>query len=288
MANGRLICFFVSVLLLSLVGCRQSDRDADITMRLYCGAGLRPAVEALVTEFELLASEAKVAPKGMSLKKVDLSFDCDYDGSERLLARMKLSERGDLFLPGSIYYVDLAEENGMVRSKRNVCYFVPTILVQAGNPKKIKSLDDLIKPGIRLGLGNRETCAVGRLSWKIFKKNQIPAESVLENLEFESTTVNELGNQIKLGTLDAVTVWDAVAMLYSQDGGDGSGEIVPIGFEENIVSTVGIGLLKSSEHPRWAEAFVDFIFSDAGRAIWKKYHYTIDRPVGMKAKVENQ
>jgi len=47
-------------------------------------------------------------------------------------------------------------------------------------------------------LGNPDTCAIGRKSAKLFAKNGLSLEDVLQNVEFQSVTVNDLGNQIKL------------------------------------------------------------------------------------------
>ena len=278
----RIGCVLVVGLLCFVVGCGQENAGQGgdgsvLQMRLYCGAGLRPAVDELVEEFQKRAADGKIEIEGKAEKTI-VDIARDYDGSERILARLELSKRGDFFLPGAIHYVDLIEKKGLVESKKEVCYFVPVILVQKGNPKKIFSLDDLLYPGIRLGIGNEKTCAIGRLVWKIFKKNGMSTDAVLKNVEYESVTVSELGNQIKMGTLDAVITWDAVAALYTESEGDGSGVAVPIPAERNVISTVGLGVLKTSEHPKWAGAFADFLTSPDGQAIWRKHHYTVEKP----------
>jgi ABC-type molybdate transport system substrate-binding protein len=44
--------------------------------------------------------------------------------------------------------------------------------------------------------------------------------------------------------------------------------------EKNIVSSVDIGILKFSKKKADAQAFVDFINSNAGRVIFEKHNYT--------------
>lgn len=257
------------LLALSVCGCGPADDSspdgpgpatstASPRLLLYCGAGIRPAADEIVKAFEA---------------KHGVTVECDYDGSERLLARMKLSGVGDVYMPGDVHYVDQAAEQGLVTSQRNVCYFIPVILVQKGNPKQVQSLADLVRPGIDVGLGNPEVCAVGRKSLKLFEKNAIPFEDVQKNVRFQSLTVNDLGNHIKLGRLDAVIVWDAMAAYFAD-----SGDVVAIPQKKNVISTVAAGVLKSSQQPQLAEELVEFIASDEGKAIFQKHHYTTELP----------
>jgi len=236
----------------------SSSADPSPQLLLYCGAGIRPAADELVKAFEA---------------KHGVTVQCDYDGSERLLARMKISGLGDVYMPGDAYYVEQAAKQGLVASQKNACYFVPVILVQKGNPKQIQSLADLTREGIDVGLGNPEVCAVGRTSIELFEKNRIPRDDVQKNVRFQSLTVNDLGNHIKLGRLDAVIVWDAMAAYFAE-----SGDVVEIPLENNVISTVASGVLKSSEHPEAAAALVDFIASDEGKAIFRKHRYTTELP----------
>ena len=221
-------------------------------------AGIRPPADELVAAF---AREHKV------------KIITDYAGSEVLLSKIKLVGRGDLYMPGDKHYVDQADKAGMVLSRRSVCYFVPTILVQKGNPKQIGSLNDLLKPGVKLGLGDDKACAIGRTCKQIFAKNNIDWTNVEKNLKFQSQTVNELGMQIQAKSLDAVIVWDAIALYYEKHG-----DQVPIRPEQNVISTVDIAVLKFTEDKDIAEKFVEFAASGAGREVFLKHNYTVDHP----------
>ena len=225
---------------------------------LYSGAGIRPAADEIVKAFE---------------QAHGVTIECDYDGSERLLARMKLSGLGDVYMPGDVHYVEQASEQGLITSHKNACYFIPVILVQKGNPKKVQSLVDLTRPGLDVGLGNPDVCAIGRKSLKLFQKNGIALDDVQKNVRFQAQTVNDLGNHIKLKRLDAVIVWDAMAAYFAADG-----DVVEIPREKNVISTVAAGVLKSSEHPELASKLVDFIASDEGKAIFRKHGYTTELP----------
>lgn len=225
---------------------------------LYCGAGIKPPVDELVGTFS---------------RENNVRLDVDYAGSEVLLSRIKLNRKGDLYMPGDAHYVDQADREGFILSRRPVCYFVPTILVRKGNPKEISGLEDLLTPGVRLGLGDPRACAIGRKAKGIFEKNGIPWADVEKDLRYQSLTVNELGLQIQTGSLDAVIVWDAIARYYGEHG-----EEVPIPAEKNVISRVEVAVLDFTRHGDTAARFCDFAASERGQAIFRKHNYRVDPP----------
>ena len=237
---------------------KEDKQSSSQELLLYCGAGIRPPADELVEVFEREYG-IKVAP--------------DYAGSEVLLSKMKLVRQGDLYMPGDRHYVEQAAQADMILSRKSVCYWVPTILVQKDNPKDIHSLNDLLKHGIKLGLGDSEACAIGRTSKQILEKNDIAWEDIKKNLVFQSLTVNELGLQIQAKALDAVIVWDAMARYYSDQGDE-----ISIPVENNVISTVDIGVLKFSKHQELAKNFMDFVASEAGRQIFQKHNYSTKPP----------
>jgi len=253
-----------AVIALALIGCKaedpeQSESESDSKeLLLYCGAGIRPPAAQMAEAFE---------------REHGVKVVVDYAGSEVLMSKIKLTRKGDLYMPGDKHYVDQAAQEGMILSQQSVCYFVPTILTQKGNPKNIRGLQDLVEAGLKLGLGDGKACAIGRKTKQIFAKNDIAWEDVEKNLVFQSLTVNELGMQIQAGSLDAVIVWDAIAKYYRDDGTE-----VPIPVENNVISTVDIGVLSFTENRSLAEKFLQFAASLRGRDIFVEHNYTVDAP----------
>ncbi len=249
------------------IGCRQEppsspEAKGRPSLMLFCGAGIQLPVAELAKAFS---------------EESNCRIEADYAGSEVLFSRIKLKQKGDLYMPGDRSYVDMAAEAGLVESSTPVCYFVPTILVVKGNPKKITSLRDLTRKGVRLGLGDAKACAIGRQVKKIFAKNSIPWADVEKNLVFQSLTVNELGVQIQTGSLDAVIVWDAVAKQYLRHG-----ELVAIPPAQNVISMVTIAVLRFSERKDLARRFAEYAASDRGQAIFRRHNYRVDPPTTSK------
>ena len=132
---------------------------------------------------------------------------------------------------------------------------------------------DLLKPGLRLGLGNPAACQIGRTSEAIFRKAGIDLEAVKERTVFSSITVNELGVQIEAGQVDATIVWDAIAACHAK-----AGEIVPIPPGERVISRVGIAVLSFSENKGRADEFARFLQGEEARAIFLKHQYRVTPP----------
>ena len=253
-AAGLAVVLLAAVM--AAAGCAGDAPQDDLY--LFAGAGLRPALDDMAAAYRA---------------ETGTTVTCDYGGSGMILSRLRLHERGDLFMPGDMWYVDLAEKDGLVASKTLVCYFVPVILVPKGNPAGITGLADLARPGVRLGLGDAEKCQIGRLCPQIFEKNGLDQAAIDANTRYASVTVNELGVQIKTGHLDAAIVWDAIAALYPD-----TAEVIRIPRDQNVISSVAVALLNLSKRPDEARRFIDFLTSDRGQAIFEKHHYRTEPP----------
>ena len=263
MKLGYLLVLFGAVIAVIVCGCGGQKSAADKNsgkkeFLIFSGGGLRLPVAELADTFG---------------EENGVNVLTDYAGAEVLISKAKLSKRGDIYIPGDKEYVDLAATKGLILSQKSVCYFVPTILVQKGNPKKITGLKDLTRPGIKLGLGNAQYIPIGRKSKRILAKNGISWADIETNLKFQSATVNELCLQIQAKSLDAVIVWDAVAHCYAKYG-----DQIAIPRDQNVVSTVDAGVLKFTRNRKLAGEFVDFLRSERGRAVFRKHNYRVDLP----------
>ncbi len=218
----------------------------------YCGAGLRPVVDEIVEMFA---------------KETGISVRVDYNASNLLLGRIRASEKGDLFMPGDMYYIEKAAALGLISESWKVAAFVPVIMVGKDNPLNIRTLADLTQGGLKLGLADERTAAIGRTARLLFKQNGIPLEAVGKNLVYDSVTVHELAVAVKLGHIDAAIVWEPVALLYKET------DIVRIPPGKNIVVPVPIAVLTSTQREKEARQFARFVFSEQSMAVFARHQY---------------
>jgi molybdate transport system substrate-binding protein len=226
-------------------------------LRLYAGAGLRPAVEKLVAAFEQEAG-VRVEP--------------DFGGSGLVLSRAREDATADLFLPGDAWYVNQLEKlsPGKVAGRAAVAYFVPTIIVYKGNPKGVKGLADLGSPDLRVGLGKADACQIGRVSARLLSGAGLDLAKLKPQ---ESLTVNELGVWVKMKNVDAAIVWEAIAANLGPDV-----QTVAIPPAQNVVSEVVLARLAGSKRPEEAGKFLEFVKGPRGQEILRGAGYRVDRP----------
>jgi molybdate transport system substrate-binding protein len=225
---------------------------------IHCAAGMRKPVEVLAAEFR---------------KKWGARVELSYDGSNRLLGQIKLTRKGDVYIAGDADYIDMAEKAGLVGSRKTICFFMPVIMVPKGNPGHILGLKDLLKAGLKIGVGDEKAAAVGRLTPEILKLNNIDIARWKKNVVLSTPTVNELGLAVKLGTVDAALVWRSVAKHYPDVS-----DIVTLDPEKNIIPAVEGAVLDYSDNPAAAAAFLDYLTSDRGRAVLTENGYLVERP----------
>ncbi|WP_263640956.1 substrate-binding domain-containing protein [Methanobrevibacter arboriphilus] len=91
---------------------------------------------------------------------------------ESYLLLSKHKKSGDVFLPADYKYMEDAMNNGYMENNtvKNITKNVPVIVVQKGNPKNITSLEDLAKPGVKVGVGEADGPAIGKTTQKILEK----------------------------------------------------------------------------------------------------------------------
>ena len=254
-------------ILFSVTGCRERTvaKSEPKELVLYCGTGIRDAAVELKRQFEADNSGVRIS--------------ITYAGSGRLLGQLGAARTGDVFMPGSAFYVDQAIDEGWAdeSSRREVAYFIPVIVVPKGNPKGIAGLKDFLRPGLRVGLGDERSVAIGKRAVKLFKKSEIPYDLVKANVVCRSATVNELGVAVGMKNVDVAIMWDANAKHFSD-----TCDMIEIPQNATIISTIPIVTLTFSRHAETAKAFIDFAASEHGKKIFLEASYTVELKHGDK------
>jgi len=268
-----LICLAVTLGMLLLVNggsAAQAKPPArregqKVRLMAHAGAGIRPALDELGSLFE---------------KQNGIKVEYNYKGSGCLLADVCASQKGDVYIPGEIYYMQQAVDRKLVPCYRIVSNLTTVLIVQAGNPKKVKGVQDLARRGMRVGIGDPEVVAVGRAAREVLTRAGV-WKQVEKNIAMTGQNVTEVSNGVKLGHIDAAIVWDATAALY------GSREltVLPIPEDYRVVSAVPAGPMKFSRRPKEAEEFVCFLASDQAAEVFKKHGFITPVPAAQRRKM---
>lgn len=190
-----------------------------------------------------------------------------------MLARMVLSETGDVYIAPEQAFMKSAVEQGAVDpgTIRGLVYMVPVVAVPKGNPKHIAALSDLARPGIRVAISRPETILVGRYALEIFQKAGL-SEEIGKNIVAEAARPDLLITWLSMGEVDAVITWHFYQSLAPEDI-----EVVLLPPEQ----LTGIGEMQGavatySKNHELAESLVDFLASAEGKAVFKKHGYIVD------------
>jgi molybdate transport system substrate-binding protein len=169
--------------------------------------------------------------------------------------------------------MEIAKKKGLVfpETEKYAVYLVPAINVQKGNAKRIKSLQDLLKPGLRVAIANPEGVCVGLYAVEIVEKNLSPAEKAAfrKNLVNYTESCEKTATAVSLKAVDAVIGWRVFRYWDPQRI-----ETVPLKKQEIVrIGYIPIAVSKFTANRALAQSFIDFIVSGEGKAFFKKYHY---------------
>ena len=226
--------------LLSAGPNRSHSGHSNRPLFLFCAAGMRYPLERIVADYE---------------REFGVTVELQYGGSNTLLSQLQISRTGDLYLAGDDSYIRLAREKGLADELVPLARMKPVIAVPKGNPKSIASIEDLLRADVKVGVGNPDAAAVGKKARKL-----LTASGHWEALQRRVThsgvfkpTVNEIANDVKLGSIDAGIIWDATAKQYAEL------DYVEVPELDAGLANIGITLLRSARIPSAALRFARYV-----------------------------
>ena len=229
-----------------LAGASGSGAETQGSIRAYLVHHGEPAFQKLAQEFE----------KDTGIH-VDVAFEC----RSGMLKLITTQGDGDVCTVSGQENVDQIEKAGLaVGPGVRIGEVIPVIEVLKGNPKGIRSLADLARPGVRVVLCARRGC-MGKVADQILAKAHL-SEKVEPNVTRflgEKTTAKAVDGE----KTDACVVWSWTTLEVGPDKYD----MVPIPDEHNVIEPVCAFVLKSAKNRAGAEKFTAFLQSDRAKAV---------------------
>ncbi len=257
---GRLMKYAFSILVAVAIGLgllgwlhmQSRSSQAHGTLTVYCAASLKKPVEAIAANFE---------------KEHGWTVSLQYGGSASLLSAARVSKTGDLFLSADDGTIADALKHGVIGEVISLVKQRPVVIVTRGNPKNIRALDDLLKPGVRLALANPESASISRVVRKALGDRW---EAFRSSATVFKPTVMDVAADAALGSVDAAIVWDSVVPQFAAT------ESVNVAEFERLEENASVALLKSSKQPAEALRLAHYMASPAkGGHIFAKNGYRI-------------
>jgi molybdate transport system substrate-binding protein len=245
------VLLLIMGLLLVTCGCAGGGSKS---ITAFCGSASKPAMEEAARVFE---------------EETGIRVYLHFSGSGTMLSQMKVSRSGDLYIPGSPDYMAMAVRDDVVEPNTEViiAYLVPAILVQEGNPKNIRNLSDLGKPGIEVGVGDPEAVCVGLYAYEILEFNGLWDE-VMPNVITYAESCSKAASLVALKSVDAIIGWrvfsawhDTIDVVYLAP------EQIP------RLAYIPAAVSSYTNDRESAALFLDFLTSTQGQNIFQKHGY---------------
>jgi molybdate transport system substrate-binding protein len=197
---------------------------------------------------------------GFSAANPGTTVTFNFGSSGTLATQIEQGAPADVFASADPAAIETLMQASLVDDRATVFARNKLVIVtKPGNPKKIKTLDDLATVGIVSLCGETAPCGTY-------------ADQVLTDAGVTIPTDKITRGQDAKATLAAVTTGDAdAAIVYVTDGrtAGSSASTVTIPDDQNVVATYPIAVMKTSGNAEAARAFIAFVMSDGGQAALK-------------------
>lgn len=242
--------------LVALAGCAPAPAAPSVTtspsadadtlsgeLTIFAAASLTAAFDELAAEFEAQHPGVDVLP-------------ISYDGSSVLATQLIEGAEADVFASADEKNLAKVTDAGLAGSGEPFATNVLQIAVAPDDPKGIRTLADLAEPGLTVVVCAAEV-PCGSAS-----RTLLDAAHVALTPASEEQNVTAVLSKVKSGEADAGLVYatdvkaagDAVTGIEI-DGADAATNVYPI------------AALTASRNPDAAQAFVEFVLSDAGQKV---------------------
>ncbi len=238
--------------LLVVTSCNKKEaQDKPGELELLCGNSFPMPMEQLCAEF--------TAQTGIQVPTT-------IAGSEDFLPLVKVGQKGDILVTHDPFLDRVRDANSLF-DYVHVGFVAPVLAVQKGNPKGLRSIEDLTQPGLKVALTDPQYSTCGEMVFALLDKKGIK-EAVLKNVENRLTKGHStLGNFLKTQAVDAVIMWNGVAHTFRD-----SLEVVKTPYEYDEEIRVHIIGLSYSKEPELLRQFINFA-RIKGPEIFTEYGY---------------
>ena len=168
------------------------------SITVYCAAGLKKPIEVLAADFH---------------KETGTEVSLQYGGTGTLLSQIRVAKQGDLFIAADEGSLADARKLDVVKEALPVAVQHLVIAVAKGNPKGIRTLDDLMKSDVRFALPNPEAASAGKIAKSVLGDRWAAFAAKAAVMK---PTVTEVAADVTLGAVDAAVVWDSTVPQFKQ------------------------------------------------------------------------
>lgn len=195
-----------------------------------------------------------------------VDYRCGPPG--RLLSECLSRRDADVFVVGDLRHVRRAERDDVVAAKLPLAFLKLAIVVAKGNPKGIRRVADLARPGVRVYVEDPNGCQVADATARLLAANHLRIAPARATMDGKGPGPRTVGEFIRAGRLDAAIVWDLAAERMR-----GRLDVVEIPAPRNVGVNVVAVLFRFAGQKALAERFLLHQRSPAARAVWRRHGF---------------
>jgi molybdate transport system substrate-binding protein len=269
-----LIVIFAAVIGLLMLIWPREKAPSGTSKHLVCyvGGTMTPVFNTLSAEYR---------------KKTGSVVDITSADSGELLATIEMLSQGDLYVAHDPF-MDIAMRRGFGVNAWRLGELYPVMVVRKGNPKNIHTLQDFMRPDVRVYLTDYQHSTLGNILPIIFKHAGIDFRELNRVKKIPTHRSGSwVANQVIMNAADAALVWQVVARLRQKDLDVVSiDDVLPVPGVDAMTSAtnkvyyvapvkVAMVSLSCSKQPREIEKFVSFVVSDEGKSIFRESGFKV-------------
>lgn len=211
---------------------------------------------------------AETLPPGILAKQIE--------GGSLTMGNLRITVKPDVYTAGKTRIDAMAD---LFDDTATYAHNKLAIMVQQGNPKGVRGLQDLGRKDLRVAMPNPRFEGIGKRIEMAYVKagGDGLKRTIMEDKVKDSTTLltrihhRQTPMWILYGKSDAGPVWYSEA--YYQEMIHHPVALVPIPDEENIRATYMAGVLKNAPHKQAAKDFLQFLQGSTAKHIYNKYGF---------------
>lgn len=233
------------VLLLAAGGCGGSPGPTTLTVL---------ATSSLTEAF----GEMGVA-YGQTHPGVRVRFE--FGGSQEMAQRLEENEPGDVLVTADAASMEEARDD-LTGPRRIVAHDALTIALAPGNPRRVRGLRDLTRPGLRVVVG-AGSVPVGRYTRQVFARAGLTVRWSSEEISARAVLDRVRGGEADAGLVFITDLRSAGAAASS----------VPIPANLNVTAAFQAAAAKTGGHVGAASAFVSWLVTPEAQRLFRKYGF---------------
>jgi molybdate transport system substrate-binding protein len=235
-----------AALAVAIAGCGGSSSTDQPQLVVSAASSLRNALTNYGSQFKAA--------------KVRLSFG----GSDELAAQIRAGGKADVFAAASTKLPDALYSEGKVEKPVKFTANKLVLAVPRGSDK-VKGVDDLIKPGVKLAIGSASV-PIGTYTRTVL--SGLPAverNRILANVKSEEPDVAGIVGKLTQGAVNA-------GFVYVTDVDAAKGKLKALQLPASIspAVTYEAAVVRGSKHADQAQAFIDGLRSGQGQQALQK------------------